>query len=615
MAYFDIEHTARTDGEFRHTLVTLAIRLTKLYPKARAGGKARTEYQDTLMALIKHCRFNLGYLLPYFWPKYPKNEPLSIANHSFAFNLFSFFIGGFLLIKGSRQISKSTSLAARTIMLSHLIPGYKTMYVTPRSDQLGTYANKLQEMYRAYRFYSEDSKLRKNLYLKEFPNQASIELANVFTSASAVRGKTADEMDYDEYQDFDPDLELEVDQVQQASQMKVTLYAGTSLTIESALEQRWNESSQGIRVFRCGCGHYNVPTEEGRVLDMIQPIGPCCVKCGKLLNLYKGVFVHANQEAYSKNKIGLHIPQMIVPSVVYDERRWTEIYERKTRNTNMAKFLQEIVGIATQEGEREITKQHLMAICTLGSSLSRLLELAVRRQYMFIVSGCDWGGADHVPRFKIKKSTTVHAIGGVKANGRIDILHLRRYEGMGYDSIANDIIHNHKLYRGNMICSDYGVGAFYNTKLREHLPQDRHLIFGYVGPTSPLISEPKEEGHLFNQWSLNKTESLSITFEAIRNGRFQCFDWNLASPYLLDCLNVFRAPMESAAGGSTFVYRGSNSAPNDTLMSLNYLHMGAKILLREPMFKDVHTRARLDRILSASGGRSGGSGADLVVSG
>ncbi len=34
-----------------------------------------------------------------------------------------------------------------------------------------------------------------------------------------------------------------------------------------------------------GCNHYNVPTPEEGVLDMIQPDGFSCCKCGKLLNM------------------------------------------------------------------------------------------------------------------------------------------------------------------------------------------------------------------------------------------------------------------------------------------------------------------------------------------
>ncbi len=91
---------------------------------------------------------------------------------------------------------------------------------------------------------------------------------------------------------------------------------------------------------------------------------------------------------------------------------------------------------------------------------------------------------------------------------------------------------------------------------------------------------------MFNQWSLNKTESISLTFEAIRQARIRCYAWEFAEEYLTDCLNLFRAPGESASGGSTFRYRSHPSKPNDTLMAINYGYILGKILIGEPMFAD-----------------------------
>ena len=94
-----------------------------------------------------------------------------------------------------------------------------------------------------------------------------------------------------------------------------------------------------------------------------------------------------------------------------------------------------------------------------------------------------------------------------------------------------------------------------------------------MGPASDLISEPKR-AHMFNQWSLNKTESISLTYDAIRKGRIRCFSWDIAEEYLTDCLNLFRAPGErqssgsgQTGGASTFLYRSHPTKPNDALMA------------------------------------------------
>ena len=160
---------------------------------------------------------------------------------------------------------------------------------------------------------------------------------------------------------------------------------------------------------------------------------------------------------------------------------------------------------------------------------------------------------------------------------------------------------NHTAYNGRAIATDFGVGAVYNSKIRENFPAHKHLIFNYVGPASDLLSAPKA-AHMYNQWSLNKTESLSLTFDAVRNQRIRCFDWAIAEEYLGDFLNLFRAPGErtgsgAGAGGTTFIYRSHPSKPNDTLMAVNYAFMLTKILRGEPMFADLSLKLQLEQTL------------------
>ena len=70
----------------------------------------------------------------------------------------------------------------------------------------------------------------------------------------------------------------------------------------------------------------------------------------------------------------------------------------------------------------------------------------------------------------------------------------------------------------------------------------------------------------------------ALTYEAVRQQRIRCFDWEIADEYLSDFLNLFRAPGErpgsggSGAGASTFLYRAHPSKPNDTLMATNYAY-------------------------------------------
>ncbi len=442
-------------------------------------------------------------------------------------------------------------------------------------------------------------KLRSNLKFKEFPNGSRIELVYILTSAINARSKSAAEIIFDECQGFDADLELEVRQCQSASRTPVTIYAGTSLTTDTFLEHKFAMSSSAYWVTKCGCGHYNIPLPEYDVMSMIRPLGPSCSKCGRLLDMTTGKFIHAHPERVDRLRVGYHIPQLIVPAVYNNPIRWSEIYNLKLTGDER-KFKQEILGIPTEEGEREITKQQLIAICTLGGNMQNLRERAASGYYKYVVSGLDWGGTDHLPDLKIKVSTTVHVIMGITSAGERHILHIRRYPGMDYDDIVDDILHNHKVLRGNALASDFGVGAVYNSKIRERIGPECHLIFNYTGPTTAYIGEPKSY-HMFNQWALNKTESISMTYEAIRKLHIRCYEWEKSGEFLMDALNMFRAPAEKKgeSGMVTFIYRSHASKPNDTLQAINYAYTLSKILLGSPMFADASLKIRLENSLAS----------------
>ena len=574
-----------------------------------------TAYGDAIYDFLKLVRYNVMFLTASFFPRYPKDQPLSFASWPHVCPMFHFQVGGFLVIKGSRQIGKSTIFSVRQLLMARLIPGFRSLYLAPRPDQLKTYADKLMQLEHVLQGARREKNQRSNLYYKEFSSRSIVELAYVLTNADRIRGKSTDEILYDEFQNFDADLEIEVAQTQSASPMKVTLYAGTSLTTDSALEHKFQQSSQASWCMKCGCGHWNIPLKEHGVLDMIQPDGPACVRCGRPLVIEHGEWVHANRQMLELDQPGFTVPQIISPERVHSPVAWAEIYQGKVRSGGNRKFLGEILAIASEEGEREITRQQLMDMCQLGPVVG-LEDKAANRQYRLVISGCDWGGADPSTQLHIKVSTTVHAMIGVTGTGHFDLIHFRRYWGMDYDDITHSIIANHQRLNGNAIASDVGVGAVYNSELRRHLPPERHLMFRYYGPDGPLVRTPKTE-HSFNEWLLNKTDSISRTYEMVRNGRLRCFQWDQSEEYLQDFLNLYRAPSEKPQTGRTLmIYRPHPTKPNDALMAANYAIILAQIMLGEPMFADAGVQLSLERTLRSGIGHHGyGTADDYVANG
>lgn len=591
--YFDFEYTVRTDGVFRDTLVKLVEKLNKFSNLALQSSKHQKKANDTLLTLLRHCKYNPGFLLPYYFPQYPKDLPMSLKDFPYAYHLLPLNIGGFTVVRGSRQIAKSTTFAARQRLNSHIFPAFKSMYIAPKSDQMRTYANKLRELEYAFRYHKVNHRFRQNLLLKEYPNGSTIELFNVDTQVTNIRGKSADELLFDEYQNFDPEFEPEVSEVQSASSMPVTMYAGTSLTTDTALEAKYEASSQGVWVMQCeGCNHENIPLPDEGVMDMIQPKGVSCRKCDHPLDVRKGRFLHTNKEAFELGRIGFHIPQIIVPFVVQNKIRYSEIY-RKKLEWDPRKFYQENLGIPTEEGEREITEADLMNICTLGE-IKPLQNKASKKHYRFVISGCDWGGSDYDMSLKTKLSYTVHTMIAQNLDRSYDIIHMKRYEGMSYRNIADDIMHWHKKLGGDAFGSDAGVGMAYNMLLREKLDPAKHVIFNYSGPSSVTCKEIPTD---FNRFSLNKTDSITTLYYAIKQRRIKCYGWQLAQDYLKDFLNLYRTPTDTPGGASTFVYRRHGARSDDTLHAINFAFVVGRMYLQEPIVEDRSVLTRLSQSL------------------
>jgi hypothetical protein len=598
----DLGHKVRTDGEFASKLVKLSKEFADLSVKAERHAMYAPQANEALLNVIRLCEYNFFFLVPYYFPKYFSNKPLSFDEFPHASTMFNFQIGGFTVYRGSRQIGKSIGLTARDIMLSNLLPGYKVLYIAPRPEQLRTYANNLRNTERAFRYYrgASNKELRSNLTFKEFgagPVRSTIELIHCWESAGNARGKTAIALEIDEAQDLDPEFETEISQCNSATQMPITIYSGTSTTTDSFLESKFLISSQGYWSIKCDCGHVNVPLPECGVMEMIQPQGPTCAKvfssgkrCGRLLNVMHGEFVHSDQSALAQGRVGFHVPQIVVPFVINNPARWHQIYQRKITGDKI-KFQQELLGLPSEEGEREITRAQLEAICILEDSAS-LQRRAMNNGYLYMVSGADWGGSEFNQANKIKVSTTVHVMLGILPTGNLDVVHMKRYLGMGYEDIAEDIMRWHVKLKGSAIATDAGVGMAYNREIDRYTTQEKHLLFQYVGPRCPYLSAP-EDAHGHNQWSLNKTESMTVLFQAIKSQRIRCYPKDAAMEYLSDFLNMYRVPSEMPGGATTFLYRASATKPNDTAQAMNYAFTLGKILLGEPVFSDSAVRAKV----------------------
>jgi hypothetical protein len=383
------------------------------------------------------------------------------------------------------------------------------------------------------------------------------------------------------------------------------MYAGTSLTIDSALEAKYQQGSQATWHVRTGdnkgwinCG------DPDQVLPIIQPKGPTCPVTGKLLDMLSGHFVHAYPARANAGFTSYHIPQVIIPEYIQSSLKWLEIYKAFKDYSAMGqlkKFLQEILGIPTEDGLREITENDLKEICVIPESAEGLKAKAMKGHYKFVVSGIDWGGSDWNPADKTKLSYTVHAIMGTTQQDTMEILHFRKYAGMDYKAIMTNIVKEHLSFNGKFIASDFSAGSLYNLELRDMpgISARGHFIMNYGGPETAMFSRAGNS-HLFNHYMLNRTDSITALFEAIKKDppRIRCFNWNDAREYLMDFLNLFRIPTEGSSGRGTFKYRRHGSKADDALHAVNFAFTMSRLVNGEPLMEDRTLKLEISNILN-----------------
>lgn len=410
----------------------------------------------------------------------------------------------------------------------------------------------------------------------------------------------------DEAQSLDPEHVEDIMYTLTDSQMPTKVFAGTALSIDTLLEAKWQESSMGMWHVRAMDGKNWLNMYDKDVLYKVcsNPQGPTCPYTGKLLRVTDGCFVHAYEDRYKDGRIGLHIPQCIIPDLAYNPIKWGAIYD-KVKNTDFKKVLQECFGIAIAEGSREITSQDLQRMCVLPDTPEQLKQKCKEGFYRVVISGCDWGGSDYNPSTKTKTSYTVHCIIGLAPDNHIDILHYKRYSGMMYNEIAAHIIEDHNAYNGTALASDFGVGLAYNMELRKHIPIDRHFIIGYVGPKAAAVSVPKD-AHLDNQLSVNRTEALTNVFrdaKCIAPQKICCRNWTEMKPFLEDWLNMFRVPTEDNTGRSTFKYIRAATKADDALHAFTFAYVLMKIFMGESLIHDPQLEQKIQAIMTAPNAR------------
>lgn len=479
----------------------------------------------------------------------------------------------------------STGIGSAELLKLNVLDNYKAIYLVPLMEHVKTFGDRLTELQRGSIYPPEYilSKGFRNLrYYKESTRGGFFKMMHILTDPTKIRGNTAGRVVVDEAQDFDSEHLPEIAMVQKAfGDRKSTLFAGTSKDMDTCLEAQFQAGSRGIWHIHCSCKDKWHPLNDQQLIPKMMSVdGLKCPNNGRLLNPMNGEFVHESPRLLAMGRASFHLPQLIVPEYA-SGKAFMDIWN-DFKNFPLAKFLQEVMGIAVNAGITELTEQDLKKCC-MDKTFAQLQDdyLSGRKRYSFVVSGCDWGGSDHNAATKAKQSYTVHTIYGVNPDGTYELIYAFRYAGMHYQEIAHMIVAAHNKFQAFAMGTDNGGGSYYNAYMRDcgQIPTNRILQFNYSDTKLFLSAIQHPEANLY---SLHRSDSISAMIFDIKNQKIRFPRWDDCSGFLNDCLNMRRNITETPGGKGIMRYIRHGSRADDFLHSSNYAAMLGRILLNAP---------------------------------
>ena len=519
-------------------------------------------------------------------------KPYTLKNFYMFSPLFNLLQPDNVVVLAARQVAKSQSTAAQSVLAAAAMPHFKILHVTPLFEQIRRFStNYIRPLITQspVRSLWNTSQVVDTVLQRSFHNEATLFFSFASNNADRCRGLSVHRIHYDEVQDFDPDSFSVIGEAASASAdfMPTNIYTGTPKTLDGPAEARWRESSQAEWVVKCDhCSLWNLPTLDQHLLKMIGPAsdwisekqpGVVCARCRKPLQPRSGQWVHK----YASRRwtfAGYHIPQILMPMHYAHPEKWQIILnkQRGANNTSRSRFINEVLGVSTDEGQKLVTESDLRKAADLPwenktNPSMRVRELA--KEYTMRVLAIDWGGGG-----ESGTSFTVVGVLGWTPEGEIHVLWAKRLL-LSCDHIkeAVEVLHWFKTFECDYIAHDYtGAGTIRESVMvKAGVPIDRIMPVEYIGAArGPIIKfVPASNIHPRNRYRLDKTRSLLNLCTAIRCNAVRFFQYDFrdtSEPGLLhDFLALIENKTQTRIGSDSYTIIRNSSMSDDFAQMCN----------------------------------------------
>lgn len=492
-----------------------------------------------------------------------------------------------ILLKTSRQVEKTTSLANHLVIKSVVQPYNKSLYVSPSHTQTRQFSSeKLKPAIERSPFiakYLQDSQVSSQVFEKGFTNGSFIFLRSAFRSADRARGISARDLCIDEIQDF---YTSEIPVIRECTSHfpdATEIMAGTPKSFDNCIEVYWAETTQNEWLVPCGCGKWNfldeqciAPTEwyvKGKL-----PPGPVCKKCQKPIDVRKGQWMSTSP---GKAIQGYRIPQLMVPWIVGTMSQWMKLLWKRD-NYPFGQFSNEVLGLSYDSASKPITRDELIECCQsydLWDPGNLTMNIVQEARGSILVAGVDWGegndGAERSPTGKIRNASyTVLTIGTYINQRQWAVKLMKKYTGreIDPDHVVSDIARICGTLGVQVVGVDWGHGWGVNNTLVRKLGPERVMQFQYL----PKLKQRMKWDPLGFRFHLQRNFMMSEFFYDMKHGHVVFPRWAQIEPYAKDILAIFAEYVEYRR---EIKYDHRPSDPDDSFHSMHYAKLAADIHL------------------------------------
>lgn len=497
-----------------------------------------------------------------------ENKPLTLKKHFQLEPLFGMRMPKRQCVMCCRQIGKSVSLAAQTLLTSSLIPYYHSLVIQPLFSQIRNFSNQIFRPLMVNSYIAEnilDESLENNMLIRTFKNGSRVHFSySSDKDASRVRGISGiSRCAFDETQHlFEEVIPIVGETMSAVEDFGIYQFSGTPLTTDNLLNRLYEQGSMGEIVIPCDHCHYsNVAGIKQDLLKMIGKTTCICAKCGKPLDPRKG-FLEFEHPERRNSFMSWHVSAITHPLHCTNKDKWSELlykYETYSKST----FLNEVLGVPCDENVKLLSVQELKKA---SHNRPNTIEAAkkVLQEFATILCGVDWGGGG----VEGQSTTTIAVMGQRPGQKKLEVIYCERLPpGMGHLEEVARIMNVAKAFGAKILAHDAtGAGALRESILMNQGASSFLTIvpFTYVfAPRQELVKFHPATGSSRPYYTLDKSRSLYITVCAIKACQILLPEYNSAAKELDDFLALAEEIRELPNSSQLHLIVRGSSHPDD----------------------------------------------------